>query len=206
MNCAEFKQRLENEGQDCLNDEAADWHRQNCELCNSYYRDWILREAMKAMPLPQPRTGFADESLRLARKKVARKRVMTSAGLSAAAVLLVAVVLTVLPMRQSLTPALNGDLVSEADATEKTVRVVIEAREDRENAMLTIDLAENIEIKGFPGQRRISWHTDVKQGRNLLELPLIVDSSEQGYVKLSYRYNGSQKALQIPIHSGSASS
>ncbi len=206
MNCSDIRQRINDEIRHdkplLTHDEAVVQHIRHCDLCRSLYTDAVLTRELREMPVPEPRADFAARAIQNAVKMNRMKRIKSLVGISAAAMLILAAGLVFtrgLPDfagRPGLAP--NAGLTAPG-RMEKTVRVMIETRQSRQNATLAIDLTENVALKNFPGHRQLTWQTELTQGRNLLELPLVFDDDAEGYVNIRYRYNGNEQQVRIPV-------
>jgi hypothetical protein len=205
MNCTEIRlwirEKIQHENS-MDNDASLIRHIHHCELCRSLYKDAILSRELRQMPIPEPFDDFAARAIRTAVKRNRMKQASTFVGLFAAALLIFAIgtVLT----RGMLDFTMHPDPLSEAEITgtfteERTVRVMIDAVTTRQNATLAIDLAEHIELKNYPGCRHLTWQTGLTQGKNLLELPLVIRNDADGYVTIRYRYNGNQQEVQVQV-------
>ena len=62
----------------------------------------------------------------------------------------------------------------ESGAELKTVRLAFNSRKAMDNVTLTLELPPNAELAPFPGRQTISWTVDLKQGDNVLALPINV--------------------------------
>jgi hypothetical protein len=82
----------------------------------------------------------------------------------------------------------------------ESVRVAITAKRPVNNALMTVELPPGVEIAGYPGQRRLQWHTDLTAGRNQLTLPLTARRAVSGgMVKARVEYEGRHKQLAIRV-------
>lgn len=97
--------------------------------------------------------------------------------------------------------ALPGSGPSEVQPEPRVLHVVIDAKEHRQGALVTLDLSEEVELEGFGDQRHIEWRTDLAKGRNLLKLPVKVTPGRQsGEIKVALSYNGDGGAeMRIPV-------
>lgn len=201
MNCSIFRRRLTNQGAELSSDPALAKHIDECELCHNWYEGWQLKQAIKYLPVPEPRTEFADEAIHQAVAQASnQRRPFQRWGIVAA--VMIAITLGVVfqsarVVQESVDQSANMQTVDAS--SEQTVKVVINAVKERPGASLTIDLAENLELKGFPDRKQIAWQADIKKGRNLLSLPVLIKQGQRSTIHLSYRYNGSEKALEIPV-------
>lgn len=176
-------------------------HLARCELCRRWHEDWKLGTALAAQPVPAPSAGFADRALaRAARQGDGRHTVARRGSLAAAAAVLLMVTGII---------ALSGGPVSGPDAPPGTapvsrlVNVVIDAKDDRSDARVTVEITGNLELEGYGGQRLIEWQTDLRKGRNLLALPVRVKEGASGDLRVALSYHGgTRKEMHIPVRSG----
>lgn len=82
----------------------------------------------------------------------------------------------------------------------KAVNVVIDSVADQDEATIHIALAGNIEIDGYPGSRELRWNTRLLRGKNLLTLPLILQTAADGYLDVSYSAGSDVHRLRIPVN------
>ncbi len=125
----------------------------------------------------------------------------------AASVALFAVVLAALVATRS-NPILPGEAVPQAEAAvqvamvpqqSKTVRVLIESADERDSATITISLAENLELEGFPNERVIEWDAPLKAGKNLLELPLRLMNGASSHLDVAFSHGQTRRNVRIAV-------
>jgi hypothetical protein len=81
----------------------------------------------------------------------------------------------------------------------KTVRVLIDSIANRDHATITIALADNLELEGFPEDRVIEWETSLKEGKNLLALPLRLKDGEASHFEVAFTDGSTRKQLRIDV-------
>lgn len=64
----------------------------------------------------------------------------------------------------------------------REVQFAVNARDALEGVQLTLLIPDNAELVGYPDQRELTWVTDLRQGANLLSLPLRGARTGQGQV------------------------
>jgi hypothetical protein len=179
MKCSQARQQtaLLNQYRDITRPEFSELaeHLASCDLCRQHAGDAMLSRELAELDVPDPAPEFLSRALAKAQQPE-RWRWMPTA---AAASLLVVVAAgwlafgTLSPQSTGLAPDVaKSELVEPVGYLRQEIRIVINSQEDRSNAELTIDLAENLELDGFGGQRRLAWNTSLKKGANLLVLPV----------------------------------
>ncbi|MDY6822382.1 MAG: hypothetical protein SWH68_01080 [Thermodesulfobacteriota bacterium] len=177
-------------------------HVAECDLCRRYYSDLILDRrlgrTLRNMPAPEPAPGFAADIVEYAvhTHRLKRRRVF-AAGVSAAALLMVAVGVSL--MTFFVNPGAAVISVVMPVGGEKTVHIVIEAVAPRSAATLDIALAGDVAVRGYPGQERLQWQTDIQQGKNVLAIPILLRDRPGGNVNVRYAYDGTETAVSIQV-------
>jgi len=62
----------------------------------------------------------------------------------------------------------------------ETVRLMFNSAKPLKAATLSLALPENVELVGYGNRRELSWQTDLREGGNLMQLPLVVRRSDEG--------------------------
>lgn len=219
MKCTQARQQIQSlERQEDLRQPAhtalAD-HLNHCELCRQYASDALLVRELAALEVPEPDTAFLSRALSRAQQPARRSWLPAAAAVS----LLVAVTAGWLGYG-ALAPQApdTAPVVAETEQTRpngyhrQEIHIVIHSQSDRDNAELSIELAENLELEGFAGQRRLAWHTALKKGPNLLVLPvrardsggelrvtsILEDKSLETSVRVRGPVDNSQSEVEVP--------
>jgi len=173
-----------------------------------------LCTALREMPVPDPRPGFAATALadavarnrmspvtaigaasipaesasrattglrpRSGPRPVARRRpdLWIGGALGAAAAAALMVMLWGVP-REVPVPQAAADLRLTL-LEPREIGVAIDSEQALSGALLTITLQGGIDLVGFGAQRELQWQTDLDAGTNVLPLPIIAHSLEQG--------------------------
>lgn len=165
-----------------------------------------LLDLLKDYPMPDAKAGFYDQAVvRAAREGTRRQRnrwVMTGFGSAVAAgilVLLVSGLFFTTPEVPNVDPNIPG--VTMALAEPHTVNLVFSSSEALTAATLTVTLPDGIELDGFPGQREITWETDLSQGKNLLPLTLValVPTGGEVMARLEHMDRGRTFRLRVEV-------
>ena len=173
-------------------------HITACEHCQQSYDDLALEHALRGQRIPPPREGFVDEVIAIAIRDGAQKSSRRST--LAASIALIGLVIGVLYgyLREG---APDSARVSLAAHEGKTVRVLINSPSEQEAATVTIELAENLELAGFPNERRIEWQTDLAAGKNLLALPLTLTDEGDSHFNVALSYGSTRKNVRVSVQS-----
>lgn len=160
-----------------------------------------LREALRRLPVPPPRPGFAARVF-AALPREPRRAALPLAWALAASVA-GAVGLNVW-LERGAAPAPAGSsaqarvVVLEAG---KSGPVRLAFRSPRELAGVTIhlQLPRGVELEGYPGRQSLRWQADFQAGANVLELPLVVRDGEGGILTATLDHGRSQKAFTVQV-------
>lgn len=186
MNCEDFNALLDAES-DPERLEQLFAHASRCQACRERLQfDALLRRRLRTQPIPAPRPDYPDRVLKrahqLAGSAPAWRRVFPSApaapawGVAAASGLLALGLwwnLSKAPVDSAPVPRVAS--VALGDPTRvQPVRLVFRSPVALSGVTIALGLPEGVELAGYPGQRQLSWQTDLQLGTNLLELPVRV--------------------------------
>lgn len=205
MNCDETRALFDDYAAGTLPDAASrsiEFHLRNCPGCRHVAADeHRLRAALRAMPTPEMRPGFARSALRKARTRGRREHARGQYGwfgagfasALAAGVLgwsLLTVWLPDDPVAAKLSMAVNQV---------RTVGLVIDAPEQLRGVEVSMQVPENLELVGFPGRRFLSWKTDLEPGRNVLSLPIMATGHGQDELRVSLLHESKTKTFRVLV-------
>ncbi|MDR9437728.1 MAG: hypothetical protein RI563_12675 [Thiohalophilus sp.] len=186
INCTTFQQQLDDwlDGKLLVDEQVAlQEHRQQCDRCRrKYAAAQELQQALRDLPVAPPSSDFARRVMRHATRSRNTAARGWLKGSIAAGALITALFAGYLAGNLSGTGEHNGAItVTLAPQQTRTVQLAFNSKQALENVRLTLQLPEQIEIDGYPGRRELSWQTNLAQGSNRLQLPLILrDRNWQG--------------------------
>jgi hypothetical protein len=207
MNCDQVRTQFD---QDAAADASAVFqHLRECRSCAAAHGDAMIERLLQARVSPDMPSGFADRAIATAVAGNARRR-FGALGVSAVAASIAAVALTVAlwspgPVLDSGDMPTRAAYVAIVPYEQQLVQVLIEAGSARERATITIELAENLELDGFPNQRVIEWDAELLAGKNLLALPLRLKDQAASFVNVSLRLGDERKAVRVSVEPFGAS-
>ena len=217
MNCQDFTKNLDNYLDDALEASqrsTADHHLANCEHCQAQLKHaQTLQSALKNITPPPMSPGFAQKAIRHASgqqpKHTQHHRRGFVAGFSsaiAAGLVLALVVGGLLPTQQpteqpvqvATTQAPTPEIILSVEEVQM-VNVVFDSSQAVAGAQLSLTLPPHVELSGYPGKHNLAWSSDLKQGRNVLTLPLRGLSKANGELIAQINSNGKIKSIRIQL-------
>jgi len=206
MNCIDFKQSIDDFLDDGLTTEAGTAMRAHCDQCPACqkYLDQArqLQQALQSLPCPDPDPDFFQQAIQQAAAAHRRRTLLRRTGFGSAIAAGLLLFALNLPLLQSVTPQQNPvmdiPLVTIALHETRDVRLVFHAEQALQNTRFTLQLPPQVELRGFPGQDYISWTGSLKQGQNLLVLPVIAQGRNGG--ELTARIENNGKTEQFTVH------
>lgn len=178
-----------------------------------------FRTALRQMPAPEPRPGFADAALAAAARQHAsastawgnsrarrrpwgapwqRLEVWAGAAIGAAVAMALMVALWGVPQPGELLPEPADVRVVMYEARE--IGVAIDAGAAMPGATLTVFVEGGIDLVGFGARREVRWQTDLDAGTNLLSLPIIAHSLQDG--RLTALVEHGERVQRIDVRVG----
>jgi len=199
MECRDFTPQLD----DCLDgrlDAAArrsiQQHLERCPDCRRLHQHAAaLQAALRTLPAPTPRQGFVDQALSRATDAAAgavrtpRRGVL---GMALAASLVLGVAVGVFLVTRPA-PVPTVALMLERP---ETVRLMFNSAKPLQAATLSLALPGNVELVGY-GDRELSWQTDLREGGNLLQLPLVARGTAKDELVASLSHGGTSKTFRL---------
>ena len=199
MNCREVTTRLDDwlDGQLAADEaERIAHHLDECPCCEAEAaREWALRTALRALPVPPPPPGFADRVLANAVRMPRGRR--TGLAIAASLVLGIAVGLSVSLPRQAPMQSLPG--ITLAVAQPRNVNLVFESTQALQQVEFTIRLPEGVEVVGYPRQRELTWSAGLERGKNQLTLPLVIQAGTGGDVVAELVHGKQRKHFNLRV-------
>jgi hypothetical protein len=202
MECIEFGLRLDDllDGRlHALGRKSIEEHLGRCPECrNRYAQAMAVLESVRKLTPPAPHPGFIEQALSRATRPVAgaaRSKWRPVIGMALAASLVLGVALGVFL-------ATRPDPVQAVALTidqPETVRLMFNSAKPLKAATLSLALPENIELVGFSGRRELSWQTDLREGGNLMQLPLVARGVTKDNLVASLSHGGSTKMFRLKI-------
>jgi hypothetical protein len=200
MDCGEFALRLDDwlDGRlTAAERQSLQLHAEGCARCGRRHRDAeALKSELRMLPAPELRAGFLERALARAAgaPRAGGSRWMPGLAL-AASVAMVAVAAAILY-------AVRPDPVPTVVLTARqpgSVQLLFNAARPLPGATLSIALPENVEIVGYGMRRDLTWKTDLREGGNLLQLPLVVHGAAGGELVARVSRGASSKTFRLKI-------
>jgi predicted anti-sigma-YlaC factor YlaD len=199
MECRDFAQQLDDlldGGLDAARQRSIHEHLGRCPECRRRHEHAVaVRQAVHELSPPAPHPGFIDQALaRATRVGEARPRWRPKLGMALAASLVLGAALGVFFATQPTvqTVALTID-------RPETVRLMFNSAKPLRAATLSLALPENVELVGYGSRRELSWQTDLREGGNLMQLPLVVRGTTRDDLVASLSHDGSSKTFRLRI-------
>jgi hypothetical protein len=175
-------------------------HMQKCEACRRLVeREQGLRAALRDLPVPELRPDFVRSTLAKARQgheRRARRRLAMRGAIAAGfALFVVANLLVTSPVKN---PVEVARITLEKDQIHE-IKLVFNSKSDVDGATFTVQLPGNVALRGFPHQQSVSWKGRLKQGKNLLVLPVMATGPVEGDLIASIENAESKKAFHLGI-------
>jgi hypothetical protein len=181
-------------------------HLEECELCRHCHADAKLQRLLQSLVVAPMRREFPDTAIRRAVEHVPAMGVdkhrgtrrLAALAASVAALAMIAGGLVLSYRSAPPAPAAVAQ-VKMLPQKSKTVRVVLESAQRRDNATITISLAENLELEGFPNERVVEWEAPLLQGKNMLALPLHVKEGIDSHFDVAFRDGQTRQQIRVDI-------
>lgn len=203
MNCPVYRRRFDRYLDGTISSEdrrELDGHLAYCPACREHL-SWERRvwNDLRKLPVPPMRQGFAERAIATAvRQPPTRKPIrQRMVGLAIAASLLAGIGIGIGVQRQAQE---NATPMVQLAQGKDTIRLVFNASKPVDGVRFTVMLPVGVEVAGHPGEREIVWHGKLKQGRNLLSLPLVAERTGHGVLRAEVQYGQYAREIQVGVH------
>ena len=199
MDCRHFRLQLDDYLDGRSDERPMREHLAGCADCRRVHQHALaVQRSLRKLSPPEMHPSFADRAIaRAIRPNDASAHPTRRAvlGMALAASLVMGVALGVyLSLREA--PVQTVALALEKP---ETVRMVFSSAKPLQAATLSLALPENVEVVGYGGQRELSWQTDLREGQNLLQLPLIARGTVKDELLARLSYGASTKTFRVKI-------
>lgn len=201
MNCDETRIAIGDcnfaSGHDTLSG-ACEAHLAGCAECREVASDKSLSDLLTAVSHTEVPYGLEQRVVNkvMGEQPAPSKRSGVWLYATAASVLLV-IALTVFNVVTS-PPADVSNVVMSVNEV-KSIRFMLSSATALPDAQIKVALSDNISMAGFDNVRELSWFTTIKQGDNLLVLPVQLLQPTKGKIELRLEHHGSSKTYVIRI-------
>lgn len=206
MTCRDSAARLDDylDGQlEAAARQAMELHWQQCAPCRLQRdRAAALSAALRALPAPAPRPGFVDGALARAGRGAdgaSRRLRGPLVAMALAASLVLAVGLAVLVGTEPAPAPVPVQTVTLTVEQPQTLGLRFNSAKALPAATLSLTLPENLELVGYGAQRELTWQTDLNEGGNLLQLPLVARGAVKDDLVARLSHGQSSKTFRLKI-------
>lgn len=180
-------------------------HINQCQRCQqSLHEEMAWRQTVRALPVAPASEGFAQRALQQAKDQQQQSHRHNNflAGFSSAiaAGLAIWMVTAVFLSEPGESPQNTLKTVNIVLYESTKVKLAFDSPRELGNAKVSLLLPDHVELEGFPGQKQISWHTNLRQGRNMLSLPLRAIQLSQGKLEARIEHEGKSRVIQINLN------
>ena len=175
-------------------------HIHMCEVCRELVeREQNLRAALRDLPSPELPPDFVSSTLAKARQRHERQTrrwgVLGGAIAAGFALFVVASLFVTTPTNQ--TAAVSKVMLEKGQVRE--IRLVFNSKTNLDGATFVVQLPGNVALQGFPHQQSVSWKGRLKQGKNLLVLPVMATGPVEGDLITWIKHAENKKAFHLAI-------
>jgi len=174
-------------------------HIEQCEDCHKQFNAATqLAKNLRELPYPEPADVFFDHALKQASQNQPYRfwHATISSALVASLGLVFALTLLIQPITTGPSPSEFNLALQET----RNIKLVFNAGSALAKAQLSLQLPEQIRVKGFPKKSSLSWKTQLKAGKNLLVLPVKAIRDGKGILTAKINHNGHKKTFKLNMN------
>ncbi|WP_114416964.1 hypothetical protein [Marinospirillum perlucidum] len=205
MQCIDAQRQLQSLDLDQQPSALVAEHLRHCNQCHDFYEDFRLRLHLESFAVPEPDPGFLQQAMKQAGQRQHRASLGHRAWTAAVAASLLVALLLVgrwqLPEAPSPKTAMQLQPQATSEQQLKEVRILIVSDQDYQDAHIQVALHEDLQLRGYDQQKNLSWRTPLKEGQNLLTLPIQI-GQKGGQLEVTSRLGMHTHSLQLPLARG----
>lgn len=205
MKCIDAQRQLQHLTLDQQPGELLSEHLAECSDCLTFYQDHRVQEHLQNFAVPEPQAGFLEQAMEKASQNTqTTTRNWAWPASLAASLLLVGLMFTAwLPdnpeqLNPSSPVAISLEGASPSGQQVQEIKILIVSDQDYSDAEISIALTENLSLQGYADQRELTWTTALKEGNNLLTLPIQI-LNQGGHLQVSSRLGQQTHEVSIPL-------
>jgi hypothetical protein len=197
MECLDFESQLDDFLDGRADERLMREHLNICDDCRRRFQHAVaVQSALRKLSPPDAPPAFLEQAISRAIRPSAagshpRRWAMLGMALAASLVLGVAAGVF-LSLREA--PVQTVALAVERP---ETVRMVFNSAKPLQAATLSLALPENIEVVGYGHRRELTWQADLREGQNLLQLPLIAHGAVKDELLARLSHGASTKTFRV---------
>lgn len=174
-------------------------HLNACAACrNRAKEEQSLREQLTMLPIPAVSQGFYARVMREGRQNspVSGMRMRAVGGVFGAFLVVLVALNVWKPVKNENLPL---QTISMQVYETKTVSLAFNSPEDIEGVTFVLQLPEGVELNGRPGQTRLAWTNNLRQGRNVMNLKLKGKEQLQGELIARIEHKGLEREYKVSL-------
>ena len=176
-------------------------HCHTCDDCASQLESLRLqKELLYSMPVPPASDGFEKRVFAAAVKEAQSAQNLHNKHSNfykfATAAMISALVLWLGLFNDTKTGIDDLYLVTVGDEVQ-TIKVAIDSEQALEAVNMRVELSDNLELDGFGNKKQISWTTHLREGVNVISLPIVGIAQGRGDITTRIQLNGKEKVMRI---------
>ena len=189
---------------------ALDRHAESCADCRARIgQERALRARLESLPIEGPADGFFEDALRAAQvaqpdeptsvtaKPHRRWAIRSSGALAAGFTLWFAAGYLHNAPAITQSPALPEVAISMSQPT--PVNLVFTSTGDLMGARVSLQLPAGVALAGYDGRRELTWTTDLKDGKNVLRLPLVANAAPDEEIVARLEHGDETKTFRLKV-------
>lgn len=201
MNCNQTDALL----QDYINEDLSDTlvkavsnHHQSCNECYRKHENMLnIITDLHELPVPAHSEDFVERALdKASTEHDLHKQALPVIGSALAAGLAVWFFFS---STFFSVPVNNGyDVVVGNEV--QTIKVAINSESAIEGVSISIELSPNLELAGFGHRKFVNWNTSLREGVNIISLPIVGIASGYGEIITHIQLYDEEKTMRIKTH------
>ncbi|VAW50672.1 hypothetical protein MNBD_GAMMA05-2600 [hydrothermal vent metagenome] len=203
MNCKNVQNTLNDyiDGT-CSNSETleVEAHCHSCDTCLAELESLQnIRNTLIDLPIPPPTDDFEKRVIASAIKEaqVVSHKPLIRRLYPYAAAAMISVVVIFMGLFDEPANTEDAPYIFSVGNDVRTLKVAIDSEQAIDLVRLRVEISGNLELAGYGNKKQISWTTNLREGANVISLPIIGIAHGTGDIRAHVFLNGKEKIMHI---------
>jgi len=191
--------------------DSVDKHLSHCNNCQAFYSQYkAIQIRLTSAPKPKAPDSLKQKILADRATQQIKKRHQQTVYLSIAASVCLAVMITLVINFGGHSENITVMAVSTTTTTQSSISAVknkpsqvnflVHSEQIIDNVTFTVSVPPQMVLYGYNGRSTLSWSGKLKQGKNLLTVPVMALSEQDGFLVMKITHKNAIKEYRVAVN------
>ena len=204
MTCEKYKTVVQDYADGRLSTSAGsaiEHHIRSCDSCTTYYQEILkIKSLLRQLPRPKAPNELQQKILQQRQSIFGKRRINFYKNFlsAAAAVLALVFVVNLFWVIEQKVNVQQSTVIANLNQPHQ-VNFLVHAEHAMEDVTFLLTVPPEIELYGYSGQQTLSWQGKLKQGNNLLSVPVMALKLHAGILTMKIKHQNNIKEYKVVV-------